>query len=362
MRQSAHKDIVDFLQKVIPDSKHGHCRQRVEVLSCLIFSCLRKGQSSLEGLSEAPDGQGTQKKSSLIQRAKRWLSNKWTDWQGFYLPFASHFLDRLAASGEIIFVIDGSQTGSAHKTLMISVLCRGFAIPVAWVVKKGELGVFPEQMHLDLLQTVVPLCPAGCRVVLLGDGEFDGQLLLQWCLDQKWEFVLRTSGSRIIDFGGETARFETMRHVRGKIFIPSATPLANAVYWHAQDFKKPLLLLTNMELAEMACLYYKRRFKIETLFKHLKSGGFNLHKTRLKCSIKLAKLIIIVAFAFVFSFCLGIVLINNNKPELLETLATKERLKHIAPITIARLCISSKTTLALNFFSELSKNFQSVFT
>ena len=49
------------------------------------------------------------------------------DWQGFYLPFARNFLAGLAAKGEIVLVIDGSQTAQATTTLM---LCRGFAIPV----------------------------------------------------------------------------------------------------------------------------------------------------------------------------------------------------------------------------------------
>ena len=32
-----------------------------------------------------------EKKSSLLQQAKRWLSNKWTDWQSFYLPLLGIF-------------------------------------------------------------------------------------------------------------------------------------------------------------------------------------------------------------------------------------------------------------------------------
>ncbi len=47
------------------------------------------------------------------------------------MPFVRHFLQGLAAKGELVFVMDGSQTGSANTTLMLSVLCKGFAIPVA---------------------------------------------------------------------------------------------------------------------------------------------------------------------------------------------------------------------------------------
>jgi hypothetical protein len=59
------------------------------------------------------------------------------------------------------------------------------------------------------------------------------------------------------------------------------------------------------DLGEMACHYYKRRFQIETMFKQLKSKGFQLHQTRLEGPAKISNLITVVATAFVFTFCLG---------------------------------------------------------
>lgn len=211
MRQSAHKDILKFLQEVIPGGSQGQLSRRICLMACLIQACVRNGHCSLERLSEGTEAYRAQKKSSLLQQAKRWLNNKWTDWQSFYLPFARHFLLSLAAKGELVFIIDGSQTGRANTTLMLSVLCRGFAIPVAWVVKKGEKGHFPQGMHLDLLQMIAPICPSCCRVVLLGDGEFDGQALRRWCIDNLWIFVVRTSSDRQIDFNGEVARFDSIK-------------------------------------------------------------------------------------------------------------------------------------------------------
>ena len=364
MRQSAHKDILKFLQRVIPGGSQGQLSRRICLMACLIEACVRNGHCRLESLSEPTQAYRARRKSSLLQQTKRWLSNKWTDWQTFYLPFVRHFLQGLAAKGEIVFVIDGSQTGSANTTLMLSVLCRGFAIPVAWVIKKGEKGHFPEEMHIELLKMVAQVgLPNGeCRIVLLGDGEFDGQGLQQWCCDNHWSFVVRTSSDRLIDFDGEVARFDSMRTTRSICFIPGALPLANAVYWRGKGHAKPLLLLTNLELGYEACHYYKRRFKIETLFKHLKSAGFYLHKTRLRCPEKLANLIIVVAFSFVFSFCMGLFIKHNIHGKTLETMVRKDRLEKIAPITIAQIAIKLDAVCTLIFFSELSKNFQWVFS
>ena len=239
MRQSAHKDILNFLHEVIPGSSQGQFRRRICLMASLVQACIRNGHCRLDSLSEPAEAYATDKKSSLLQQTKRWLGNKWTDWKSFYLPFAQHFLQGLAAKGEIVFVIDGSQTGYANTSLMLSVLCRGFAIPMAWLVKRGEKGHFSEEMHLDLLRMIAPICPPGRRMVLLGDGEFDGEGLMKWRFDNNWEFVVRTSSDRLIDFGGETARFDSLRTTHSICFIPNALRLANAVFWHAKSYKKP---------------------------------------------------------------------------------------------------------------------------
>ena len=362
MRKSAHKDIFDYLQQVIPGANKGQMYRRVCLMASLVQACIHNGHCRLESLSEATDAYRAQKKSSLLQQAKRWLSNKWTDWQTFFLPFARHFLRGLATKGELVFVIDGSQTGSANTTLMLSVLCKGLAVPVAWVVKRGEKGHFPEEMHLDLLKMIVHICPGDCRVVLLGDGEFDGQGLQEWCTDNNWSFVLRTSADRLIDFDGEVARFDSIRTTRSICFIEGALPLANAVYWRGKGHPKPVFLLTNMELGYEACHYYKCRFKIETLFRQLKSAGFYLHKTRLKCPEKVAKLIIVVAFAFLFSVCIGLLIKEKEPPQKLELIVRKDRLDKITPIAIAQLAIKHNCECVFTFFSELSKNFKDTFT
>jgi hypothetical protein len=44
----------------------------------------------------------------------------------------------------------------------------------------------------------------------------------------------------------------------------------------------PIFLMTNMNLGEMACRYYRKRFKIENLFKSMKSAVFNLYKSKVE--------------------------------------------------------------------------------
>jgi hypothetical protein len=80
------------------------------------------------------------------------------------------------------------------------------------VVKKGEKDHCPEEMHMDLLRMIAHIYPtvSGCRLVLLGDGEFDVEGLRQWCTDNQRLFVVRTSSDRLLDFEGEVDRFDSL--------------------------------------------------------------------------------------------------------------------------------------------------------
>lgn len=326
---------------------------------------MKSKRCTLESLSQPCEAYAASQKNSFLQQTKRWLGNKWTDWEGFFLPLAVHFLGKAGTKGELVLILDGSQTGSTHTALMLSVLVRGYAVPLAWLVKKGEKGHFPEQMHLDLLRLILPAIPAACRVVLLGDGEFDGELLCAWCIEHHWEFVVRTSCNRQVDCGVEITRFDALAPAKGHAsrFVPNALRGGvNAVCWHDKRFEKPIFLLTNMELGAMACRYYKRRFKIETMFKQLKSKGFQLHKTRLEDADKISSLLIVAAIAFLFTFCLGCFIRHQIPQKTLEIFVRKDKIDKIGVIHLAQLAWDEARKIPLLFFSNLSKNCDWVFS
>jgi hypothetical protein len=74
----------------------------------------------------------------------------------------------------------------------------------------------------------------------------------------------------------------------------------NAVLWHEPKCKEPIYLVTNMDSPQMACRYYKKRFKIEKLFGDLKSRGFNIHRTKVSEPERLSNLLMLAA---ALSFC-----------------------------------------------------------
>jgi hypothetical protein len=58
--------------------------------------------------------------------------------------------------------------------LMLHVISKGRALPLAWRVRQGPKGPCPEELHIALVELIGACRPAGSRGVLLGDGECDG--------------------------------------------------------------------------------------------------------------------------------------------------------------------------------------------
>jgi len=96
-------------------------------------------------------------------------------------------------------------------------------------------------MHLDLVACVEKMMPPACRVVLLGDGEFDGLQLRQVCKSLQWEFVLRTSVDHKVDCGGEMAPLGSLRPPTGSesVFLEDACDGDHAIYWLGKGYENP---------------------------------------------------------------------------------------------------------------------------
>lgn len=359
---SLHKSTLDFLIEHSRLPAQGNHLRRLTTFAAMVCSCVRNRSSTLESLCH-PEFQGGRSSESCLRQVKRWLSSKWTDWESFYAPYARQFVSQLARSGQLLLVIDGSVSGRGCMTLMISVVWGRHALPLAWITRQGPKGHFTEASHIELVSSAALLLPGGCRVVLLGDGEFDGHKLRDCCRAMSWEFVLRTSMDALVDCGGETAHIGRLCPEPGHqhVFLPRACQGDNAVLWWGQGYERPVPLLTNMDLGQMACHYYCRRFTIETLFKNFKSAGFQLHKSALSDAARVQNLILVVALSFLFTFGMGLMARKLDRRQV-SIFARADRADRMAPLTLAQKCMTRAWHMAIAFFSDVAKNWNVFFS
>jgi len=176
-------------------------------LAALISGIVASKSTQLPKIAtKVPDGA---KPESCVKRFARWVDNVHITTEGYFVPYAEMLLAHLALQ-TLVLVIDGSVVGRGGVALMIHVVDKGRALPLAWVVRRGKKGHFPEARHSALMEQVQELIPPGARVVVLGDGEFDGTDLQHTLQEAGWLYVCRTGSNVTASWDGTPLRLETV--------------------------------------------------------------------------------------------------------------------------------------------------------
>lgn len=308
-RYSAIKRAIKQLHPMEPK---GNTARHLNTLAALISGIVGSKSSNLPAIAgKIPDGT---KKESRVKRFSRWIKNERIDTEVYYLPYADVLLESLAADRVLLLAIDGSEVGRGCLALMVSVIYKKRSLPVAWIVVEGNKGHFPEEAHVQLVERVHKIVPEGADVIFVGDGEFDG-IILQATIDgYGWQYVCRTAKNAQLGMEDEHFSFYEVGVQPGEcIDVPDVTftlrdygPVLAVAWWKAEH-EEPIYLVTNMDLAEEACHWYAKRYRIETFFSDQKSRGFNLHKSHISDPVRLTRLLIAACLAYIWIIYLGVI-------------------------------------------------------
>jgi hypothetical protein len=253
------------------------------------------------------------KPESRVKRLSRWLANDHIKEEIYFLPYAERLLHQLALE-TLVLVMDGSAVGRGCCALMIHIIYKGRALPLAWRVRQCPKGHFPEALHIALVELVRDLIPEGTQVVCLGDGEFDGTELQKTMTESGWWYACRTSKSTTATWQGETFALNELEDCLkpGRLIELKEVEFTRDAYgpvmvlccW-AKGYAEPLYLVSNLSSAEEAIYYYQKRFRIETFFSDQKSRGFNIQKSHLDDPQRLSRLLIASCLAYIWIVYLG---------------------------------------------------------
>ena len=198
---------------------------------------------------------------------------------------------------------------------MASALYQKRALPLAWTVREGKKGHFSGADHHALLRRVRELVPAAVEVIFLGDGEFDSVEVQRGLEGCGFRYVCRTSTSTLVEErgGGEAFPVGELRPLAGERYVSARGASVtrerygpvHVVLWHEARYEEAVPLVTNLELAEEAIHWWRRRFQIETLFSDQKSRGFHIHKSHISAPARLSRLLIAAALAYLWMIYLG---------------------------------------------------------
>jgi hypothetical protein len=301
------------LEQLFPTRLSASQLRHLHTLALLVHGLIASAHCQLPKLAaKAPK---KAKVESRIKQFQRFLDNEKVTQQTFWLPFAQPLLQALSRNGqrELIVCLDGSAMGRECVALVASVVYAGRALPIAWLVVKGKKGHLPQERHLELLEVVHHLVGEASRVVVLGDGEFDGTLLLAKIKSHGWQYVVRTATSSQLKDGELELNFEQLGvGPGGLVAVPQALftaqeygPVLALAVWD-ERYEKPLYLVSNLSKADEAVEYYGRRFRTLCFFSDTKTRGFRLDKSHLEEPQRLSRLLLAAVLAYWWLTYLGV--------------------------------------------------------
>jgi hypothetical protein len=306
-----YRAIRDALTQWYPGQPSGPVARHLTPLAALISGIVGSKSTQLPSVAtKIPDGT---KPESRVKRLTRWLDNERILEEMYFLPYVDLLLTQLARE-TLVVVMDGSGVGRGCLALMLHVVYKGRALPLAWRVRHSPNGHCPEELHIAMVMWLHTLLPEGANVVFLGDGEFDGPGLQDTLNEMGWSYVCRTAMSTTARWEGVPFRLDVLGTCLqpGRLIALQQVYVTREMYgpimvlccW-AKGYQEPLYLVSNLASAEEACRWYQKRFRIEPFFSDQKSRGFHIHKSHIADPQRLSRLLIAACLAYIWVVYLG---------------------------------------------------------
>ena len=304
-----YRAIAQCLLQLYPHAR-GHQRRHLATLALFITGIVGSQHTQLPKVVEHTPG-GRAADESVVMRFRRWLKHADVTYERWMLPVAQALITMLGRR-PLVFVIDGSTVGRGGMCVMFSVVYQRRALPITWMVVSARKGHLPETLHCALLEQLARLVPTDATVTILGDGEYDGTAWQAAITKRGWQYVCRTASDILIHAAGVTITMRDLAPRRGEVVAVEQARMTAAQYgpvtalavWDAA-YEQPIYLVTTHTDLELAVALYRRRAQIETYFSDQKSRGFRINRSHISNPMRLARLLIATALAYLWLVYLG---------------------------------------------------------
>jgi hypothetical protein len=282
-------------------------------LICLFITALCKIKTiNYDKLASAFDTKVA--KNSSYRRIQRFMKE-----YNFSNKIVSSLIFRLLPSrNDFVLVLDRTNWKFGSKNiniLMLGISYKNIAFPLMFKMldKRGNSDM---QERIDLIKQYVELFGKHTIDCLLADREFIGDRWLQFLNEVGIRYYIRIRNNFKV-FSYQKQEFIDARWLFNHLKVGEFYHYPRIVELHGQrcylsgskaigkDGKPELLMVVSFNKPEQAMIYYKQRWQIETLFRGMKSSGFNIEDTHVTDLERLEKLFSLVMIAFTWCYKIG---------------------------------------------------------
>jgi len=239
------------------------------------------------------------KENSVRQRIREWYYAKddkrgegrcEIEVSGSFVPLLQWVLSWWPVNEKrLALAMDATSLGQVLVVLVISVVYRSCAIPIAWrVLPAIEKGSWKE-IWLDLFSPFQEVIPEDWVVIVMADRGLYASWLFEAIQKCKWHPFLRING-RFFFRPKDASESKTLNSAFyqpgctwsgiGTCFKTHPIEVTLLVQWE-EGFEEPWLILTDLSPEQALPCWYGLRAWIESGFKHIKSAGWQWQYTRM---------------------------------------------------------------------------------
>ena len=261
------------------------------------------------------------KENSLRQRLREWYyeaeAKKGVQRTALVVsgcfPFLLDWVLSLWNGTQFALALDATSLGSRFVVLVVSVVYRGCAIPVAWsILKAGDPGAW-NPVWRQMLKQLKARIPKRMTVLVLTDRGLFSQGLFRAIRRVKWHPFMRIKrGGTFLPATGRT--FKPLKSLvphpgtswkgTGKAFKTKPLSCTLLALWE-EGRDAPWLIVTDLPPEASDACWYGLRVWIEQGFKITKRGGWQWHRTRMTDPERAERLWLAVAVATLWLLSVG---------------------------------------------------------
>jgi hypothetical protein len=252
---------------------------------------------------------------SHYQRLKRWLRAGESD-KGLWVNLLRASVSLLQKRA-VCLILDGSSWkwgGKTYHFLTLSLLYQGVSVPVWWL-ELGRLGI-SSQWHRKLLLRLALRVLDLRGKALLADREYIGQEWFETLRQAGIDPVIRLRKSnyqeQVEQAGRPLAKLESKARSRvGRVvwqdfWLEGGAYRYVLVAYRDRSGKVELLRLVTTLSPAKAVEHYGHRYRIESMFRHLKSNGFDLESLHVQKPYKVQLMMAALVLAYTLSVVYGL--------------------------------------------------------
>src|SRR4051812_16109143 len=214
---------------------------------------------------------------------------------------------------ELALAIDATAHGERLVALVVSVLYRGTAIPVAWAILPGNTPGPWLGPILRLLRLLRPALPACWTVLVLADRGLWSPRLWKRVRDLGWHPLLRIQRrTTVTPDGGERRPAGTLVRPgeawvgRGRLGWPRSRRLTvTLVAVWTRDQEEPWVVVTDLLPDRVGVSWYALRMWVELGFRALKGLGWRWQRSRRTDPARVARHWLVLAVASLWGVAHG---------------------------------------------------------